>query len=352
MPEPKDEQELEHSKMSFADHLEELRTALWKSILALAVGSIVGFSVGGSVVDYIQTPLRQQLELHFGRLAVQTQVDRLEEMQAAGMTVPEDLEAAAQKIVDDGLVPKDIYLDRAELQRALGEKESETLAAKDPGLLSEDLVLLRAYEPLSADSRLNLVGLSAQEPFFVYVKAAVVVGAVVSSPFIFFYIWEFIAAGLYRHERKQIYLYLPISLGLFFAGAALAFYGALSFVLTFLFWFNEQMGIVPTLRISDWISFVLMLPLGFGISFQLPLVMLFLERIGIFTVADYKKKWRIAVLVISIISMLLTPADPWSMMLMGIPLVALYFGGIMLCKHMPRSKTKPIEGMPEETSGS
>ena len=99
------------------------------------------------------------------------------------------------------------------------------------------------------------------------------------------------------------------------------------------------MGINPTMQISEWMSFVLMLPLGFGISFQLPLVMLFLQRIGIFTVENYLSKWRIAVLVISVISMFLTPADPGSMLLMGIPLVILYFGGIALCQYMPSGST-------------
>jgi sec-independent protein translocase protein TatC len=83
-------------------------------------------------------------------------------------------------------------------------------------------------------------------------------------------------------------------------------------------------------------SFVLLMPLAFGISFQLPLVMLFLERIGIFSVEAYLSKWRIAVLVIAIASMVLSPGgDPYSMMLMMIPLVGLYFAGIGLCKWRP-----------------
>ena len=89
-------------------------------------------------------------------------------------------------------------------------------------------------------------------------------------------------------------------------------------------------------QISDWVNFVLILPLGFGISFQLPLVMLFLERIHVFSVEVYLEKWRVAVLVICVLSMFLTPADPGSMLLMAIPLVILYFGGIGMCKHMPK----------------
>ena len=111
------------------------------------------------------------------------------------------------------------------------------------------------------------------------------------------------------------------------------------FVLAFLVTFNEWMGIDPDPRITDWLTFVLILPLGFGISFQLPLVMLFLERIGIFTIATYAGNWRMSVLVICFIAMVLTPSDPYSMMLMAGPLIGLYFFGIALCKLMPRRTT-------------
>jgi sec-independent protein translocase protein TatC len=132
---------------------------------------------------------------------------------------------------------------------------------------------------------------------------------------------------------------LPFSIALFLAGAALAFFVVFRFVLAFLLSFYQWMGIDPDARISDWLTFVLILPLGFGISFQLPLVMLFLERIGIFTVKNYLGNWRISVLVICFIAMILTPSDPYSMMLMAAPLIALFFFGVMLCKWMPRRTT-------------
>ena len=118
-------------------------------------------------------------------------------------------------------------------------------------------------------------------------------------------------------------------------------------MLKFLFYFNDKLDIVPDIRISDWLSFVLILPLGFGIAFQLPLVMLFLERIGIFSVEAYLAKWRVAILVIFIVAMLLTPADPTSMLLMAVPLTVLYFGGVALCRFFPRSRS-PYDDLEEE----
>ena len=82
---------------------------------------------------------------------------------------------------------------------------------------------------------------------------------------------------------------------------------------------------------------MLFLPLGFGISFQLPLVMLFLERIGILSVNQYISNWRIAVISIVVLSAVLTPADPWSMFFMAVPLVFLYGLGLLMCKFLPRA---------------
>ena len=104
------------------------------------------------------------------------------------------------------------------------------------------------------------------------------------------------------------------------------------------------MGIDPDPRISEWLSFVLFLPLGFGVAFQLPLVMLFINRIGLVSEAMFLEKWRIAILVIFVISMLLTPADPISMLLMALPLTLLYFFGVGLCRWMPHFRNRLPEG--------
>jgi sec-independent protein translocase protein TatC len=154
---------------------------------------------------------------------------------------------------------------------------------------------------------------------------------------------ELRGGGLYPHERRYVHIYGPFSIGLFLAGAALAFFVVFKPVLQFLLSFNRITGIAPEPRINEWLGFVLILPVGFGIGFQLPLVMLFLERIGVFSVEGYRKQWKIAVLVIFVLAALLTPPDPSSMMLMAIPLTGLYFGGILLCKLMPRRKSPSYE---------
>ncbi len=181
--------------------------------------------------------------------------------------------------------------------------------------------------------------LNAQEAFMIYLKAALLTGVVIAAPWIFYNIWNFVAAGLYPHEKNQVFLYLPISLILFFAGAALAFTFVFEPVLNFLFQFNTGLNAEFDPRIGEWLSFVLILPLGFGISFQLPLVMLFVNRLGLVTVETYMQQWRMAILIIFVVAMVLTPADPVSMLLMAIPLCGLYVLGIAMCLWMPRSRS-------------
>ena len=356
-----DESRLERSKMSFGEHLEELRRSLFKSIAALFLGFLAGLWFATDIVSYIQTPVLQSLEQFYLRRAESNQRQHIKDLKAEGKEASQDEVITAQELADARLMLQEYLVDPRDLATVLKRyfpdvaipkelapvAETPTSAAeaatriapnakKPPRISRGQLIPLRVYQPIEEDARLRVVGHEAMEPFSIYIRTALVAGLVFASPFIFYFIWEFVAAGLYRQEQSLVYTYLPLSLGLFIGGAILAFFYAFEPLLDFMFWYYERMGIQPDLRLSDWISFVLLMPLAFGISFQLPLIMLLLERVGIFTVETYWKKWRAAIVVIAIIAMLLTPsADPYSMLLMGTPLVLLYFGGIWLCQLMP-----------------
>lgn len=209
--------------------------------------------------------------------------------------------------------------------------------------LKAELVPLQTWRQVNTQPQ----ALSVIEPFMIWMKAGIITGIVLSSPYVFLQLWSFVAAGLYPHEKNYVYLYLPVSLGLFFAGILLAYFFVFDPVLQFLFSFNERLGISPETRINDWLGFFMFLPLGFGIAFQLPLVMLLLNRLGIISVATYLSKWRIAIMIIFVVSMVLTPADPISMLLMAFPLTGLYFVGIALCQWMPGRRINPFGELPE-----
>ena len=329
------------STMTFGEHLEELRVVLFRGVAGLLIGFLIGLLLANAVVKAIEVPLKKallkyNLELEAERLAA-----------ATGSEVSERIQDFMTK---HALTYETAYIEAEEIWRVskiLEQMEPRSPDDAEPAFnadrvaeFAEDAlppprslpIRTRLWRPIKT----RVTSLSAHEPFMIWLKAGFVTGLIITSPWIFWQIWLFVGSGLYPHEKRYVYVFLPFSIVLFLAGAATAFFFVFEPVLDFLFSFNKAMGIVPDLRISEWISFVLFLPLGFGIAFQLPLVMLFLNRIGIMTTKTYLEKWRIAVLVIFVISMLLTPADPVSMMLMAGPLTVLYFLGIGLCKWMPK----------------
>ena len=366
MAKQRDEDLFAKSTMTFGEHLEELRKTLILALGGLMLGFCIGLMFAPKVVDAIKLPLKKALEQFY--------IDKaLHELEMTYEDLDDDITTDITNFVQQKqFVPDEIYIELAELTRLSRQfdqqeqfpedsnvnllnntpSENDTLpnspGPHSPGndrlpAPSASMVHTRIWRPLDA----TITTLNAQEAFMIYLKAGLVAGIVLSSPWMFWHIWTFVAAGLYGHEKRYVYIFLPFSLALFLSGVALAYFFVFEPVLNFLLSFNRTMDIEAEPRISEWLSFVLFLPLGFGISFQLPLVMLFLERIGVFTIESYLTRWRIAILVIFTTAMFLTPADPMSMLLMAVPLTLLYFGGVLLCKWMPRLRS-PLEP-PDET---
>ena len=347
----------EKSSMTFGEHLEELRIALVKSSIWLGLGMILGLMLATQVVTYMQGPLEKSLENFYKKKSLR------EIAETTGTPVPADLEAWMK---DNKVVSQYVWIDPRRLSfppptavadpaTAVGEApetapnanplvaqymaDADSEGTPDPS----KMIKLRMFVGVKASTE----ALGLQEPFMIWLKAAFVVAAVVASPGIFYHLWQFISSGLYPHERRYVYFFLPTSLILFWSGACLAFFVIFQLVIDFLLDFNANMGIGASPRLTDYMSFALFLPLGFGVAFQLPLAMLVLERLGIFSYETYLSQWRIAVLAIAFISMILTPADMVSMIGMGVPLVALYFLGIAMCKYLPRAAMQnPTVGEP------
>lgn len=322
--------------MSFGEHLEELRGVLIRSLLALAVGVAIGFMppVGKFVVRSVQAPLRAGLK-EFRTNQIEAEYREYVETNPGADEA--ELAGLAERL-ERGLVPKVHWVDAAAFSETLSrlgfQPPAEVPAATEDGLMPVTL-----FTSIDNDPRTRAMGTGVQDAFMVYVKAALLIGVVLSSPVVFYYLWSFVASGLYKEERKYVYVFAPFSLGLFLLGAAVAFFLALGFVLDTLFWFYGFLDIDPTPRIGEWLNFALLLPVGFGAGFQLPLVMLFLQRIGVFTTEQYVKSWKMGVLVITIAAMVLTPQDWQSMVLLGLPMIVLYFVGIGLCRYLPSRET-------------
>jgi sec-independent protein translocase protein TatC len=356
--------EFKESVMTFGEHLLELRSCLWRAIIGLAIGTLLGFFLADAIVRFIQSPLENALQEYYRSAAI----DELRKIN------PNPSEADIARVEAEGMIFERVYVDPQQLADAVGKTHPELItqppenpqptnpqsanpqpanpqansnpasslaaaprtAEPQPGPTA-GLQELLVWHKLANDPRTHTKSLSGQEPFMIWLKAALIAGFVIASPWIFYQLWSFVAAGLYTKEKRLVRVYLPMSIGLFLLGVYMSFF-VFPPILKFFLSFNRSMGIDPEPRISEWLSFVLFLPLGFGLAFQLPLVMLFLERVGILSVASYLSNWRISVLVIWVLAAVLTPGDPYSIFFLAVPLMILFFGGILLCKWWPRGE--------------
>lgn len=181
-----------------------------------------------------------------------------------------------------------------------------------------DILLLPAkgYVP-------NLNFLKPTEAFMVHIKVSLIAGFLIASPYIFYQIWLFVMPGLYPHEKRLIIPLAFISLVFFIGGVCFSYFGVIRFGLRFLMGFaTEQLH--PMISIDSYITFSTRLFLAFGIIFELPLVLLLLNQIGLVSVDTLKSKRPVAVVGIFVTSALITPPDVITQILLGFPLIFLY----------------------------
>ncbi|MCQ9207809.1 MAG: twin-arginine translocase subunit TatC [Omnitrophica bacterium] len=177
----------------------------------------------------------------------------------------------------------------------------------------------------------HLVFIAPQEAFATRIKLAFFGGLFLALPFILYQIWRFISVGLKPSERKYTLLFGPLSLVFFVLGAVFGYLIIVPIGIKFLLGFATQ-ELKPMISISKYISFVGMLTLAFGLVFELPLVSLFLTKIGVVTPQFLSAKRKQAVVIIFIAAAILTPPDVITQSLMAVPLLILYEIGIILSK--------------------
>ncbi len=316
--------------MSFGDHIEELRARLILGLAGLMVGVLITFvpplNLGKRVMVKMEEPAQGALTEFYAERA---KVRSAEAAKTGAVTSPVT-----------AFIPADAFLTQLrQIAPGLDLPRPEQMKGKSlklPLRYEESGIFIVNNE--TAEERKPLISLAPLETMTIFFMVCLVTGLVIASPWVFYQAWAFVAAGLYRHERHYVTKFLPLSLGLFLSGVFLCFFGVLPITLSFLLEFNVWLGIEPTLRLSDWMSFATILPLVFGICFQTPLIMLFLTLIGVFTAADYRAKRKFAILIIVIAGAVLTPGqDPFSQLMLAGPMILLYELGIML---VSRSEAK------------
>jgi sec-independent protein translocase protein TatC len=183
-----------------------------------------------------------------------------------------------------------------------------------------------------------LIGTSPAEAWVLKVKVALFCGCLVTSPFLFYQLWAFIAPALYVNEKRWIIPFVLASSVLFIGGAAFCYTTVLPITLAFFRDEFTSIRVTPTIRIGDHVSMTMMMLLGFGAVFELPLLTLVLARFGVIDHHFLIRWYRQAIVVIFIISAIITPPDVFSQMLMAVPLLALYAVSICIARlcYRPR----------------
>ena len=206
----------------------------------------------------------------------------------------------------------------------------------------EDILglLVRPLREKNPDYTLNFFG--PTEAFFVFLKLSIATGFLIALPIILYQVWKFVLPALRSNEKKVLYTIVPSSFILFIGGIAFAYFSVFKIALSFFLGFGGEYA-DPLLRLSDYLSFVLTFLLPFGLVFQLPIVILFLTRMGIVTPKFLAQKRKYAFFIIVVIAAVLTPPDVISQALMALPIYLLYEISILI-SYLFRKKKKVSEG--------
>jgi sec-independent protein translocase protein TatC len=238
-------------RMSFFEHLVELRKRLINSLIAIGIGMVAGLLVSQKFFDYVARPMQQALrEAHL---------------------------------------------------------EDKLIYTSPTGVINL-LISLGLY-----------------------------LGIVLAMPVVLYQIWQFVAPGLYRHERRAVVGFLFSSMSLFLCGIAFGYFIMLPYILRFLIGFQGPFK--PLISINEYFELILIILLGLGVIFEMPILIFFLSLFGIVTPKFLLKNFRYAMLVITILAAIVTPTpDATTMLIFMAPMVLLYFVGVIVSYVVLRRK--------------
>ncbi|HMI17924.1 MAG TPA: twin-arginine translocase subunit TatC [Sphingomonas sp.] len=214
-------------------------------------------------------------------------------------------------------------------------------------------ILSFLVHPLKAAGQSKIVYTEVFGGFITEVKVAFFAGLMLSFPIIANQLWQFIAPGLYRKEKKALLPFLIATPVLFLMGASLARFIAIPLALKYLYGFSGDLGGIKQEalpELSNYLSFTMQFLFGFGAAFLLPVLLMLLERAGIVTRTQLIKFRRYAIVVNFGIAMVLSPPDAGSMLLMAVPLVLLYELAIVGIWFTERKRKRMAEATADDGS--
>lgn len=357
--------------MPLTEHLEELRKRLLRYALVLLVLVLACYGFRKEILDAVRAPVEGPLEKYSQRAQepgldpaeaqgpslnlgafqcsclpspMNSQVGPTEEAEASAMEVtPEFPLAQADETPSSNAGDEMGFLESAINDFKIfylamtGREEQAAKEFHGEEAIEREKAMAQMTQGMPAVMNLNcqcqlktpesaghMVYLGLPELFFAQMKVAIYSALFFSFPFLILELWGFVGPALYREEKKLFWFFALFSFVFFLGGAMFGYFVVFPFGIDFFLSLSQPGEIMPSLAIGDYLDFTIKIFIAFGMVFELPLVVLILSRMGIVTPRMMIEQSRLSFVVILIISALLTPPDPFTMMLMAGPLIGLY----------------------------
>lgn len=285
----------QHSRMSLGGHLDELRSRLIRGTIALAVAFALSWSWRAELSVVVMGPFYK----------------------AANLINSHWTEAFNQQLADDPTLEREQFFE----------------AGVEQDRLKSDY---------RVDERLTAFG--PTEGFLFQLRVCLYTAFVVGGPVLMWQLWQFIAAGLYKHERRAAMRYFPYSVLLFAAGVSFGYFMMIPYAMYYLGIAYDPAVLKTQFRLQDYFSLVTALCLALAVVFQLPVVMTFFARIGLVepaTLARFRGHFIIGSFVLAAV---LTPPDPFTQCLLAVPMMLLFQIGLWASKIAARPRSLPDLG--------
>lgn len=322
------------ASMSLGDHLEELRVRLMLAIAGLVVGMVICLFFGKQLVRVLEMPYYDLLATIEDDRNDEREAQRLQDEKNGIIAEPETVKL---------LIPYESItnsLDKAKAEIAKAENGQAGEVNFELSIPRESFVnqLKEIMEEIKAPVELSSI--KPSESFLVYLKTSLFFGLILSSPWVLYQIWSFIAAGLYQNEKKYIHTVVPISAILFITGSVFFMWVVAPLMMGFFSTFDQMLGFVSKWSPQFYISMVLTLTLVFGCAFQMPIAVVFANLMNLVSVEVLAKGRRFVLLGLLVVSAIATPPDVITQIALATPLYILYEGSIIVCRILRKRKDK------------